>query len=578
MKRVAPKDEVKKLRDHIKIQRINENKGKMLNSKAKQKLPDEMIRWLRIDKLKRKIQGAEMNVHDAKTQYVQSAKTLKENSKWNWIDWARWSNRTDNSLVDIKKIQLKKRVEELTEKKVYLKLKWRETSQRIEKEEFDGKQIDEVMPIVVKPSNLNDMNSSQVIRTAVDELKMYYENNLDDNGKSQWSEDVRQKSFSLFWLLQGNTQTQDKLMESLHQIFAGIPNFVLFMNLLREKDLQVAAIEKMANIDVNNLPSNRGRVEYKTSLSRLYAQHIGLEIDRRRIRREMESVVNDYIDAYNQFAENLRTTSDIDDDLLDTYLQQFSMNCYSKAQIEYLRQTIASVTIQSEQNLQMQNELQHTTKILQSTYNEIEQLYCTMRNDINALASVKEKLDHNQNTLRYLVQSKSGGSGSEQQAMNVSRASQNNSLASFNSTVDISMLNANDSRAQSRPKLEANAHTQLPQLVHEFNSFIRIPIGKLKNHSTVFKWVRVDWDWPIQELNLIFCFFYPFQSNANCNQPICHCFNGIEMRFKRVARCSIVPFAHAEGYRRRSSFEYKVEEATGQCRHSNRSRQIFDQR
>lgn len=206
--------------------------------------------------------------------------------------------------------------------------------------------------------------------------------------------------------------------------------------------MQLMTIDVMSKLNVNKMleVSNGTGINasgFKTAVSKLYAKHIGLEVEKRLLGREKQRLLDDYVLYYESFVINLRAKYamfnhvDIDDDFLDNYMQQYSTSCYSQGQIEFLQKSIETLESEMLQRNQMQQDHQLITNSLRCIYEEIESLYCQMQDDMNALNTVRGKLEHNEGLLRYLVQSKN-----EQQTLcgGGARLNASSSTSSFNSS------------------------------------------------------------------------------------------------------------------------------------------------
>lgn len=198
-------------------------------------------------------------------------------------------------------------------------------------------------------------------------------------------------------------------------------------------------VSKMLEVDNGTGINAAG---FKTAISKLYAEHIRLELNKRALQSEKESLTSDYVSSYESFVEDLRAkyamfnNNDIDDDLLHDYMQQSSMSCYMQAQIEYLQKSIEKLDEEISRQNEIQQDHQLMNNSLRCTYEEFETLYCKMLEDMNALNSVRAKLELNESQLRYLVQSKNEqltlGSGGGGGRLNSSSATS----SSFNSSND----------------------------------------------------------------------------------------------------------------------------------------------
>lgn len=198
--------------------------------------------------------------------------------------------------------------------------------------------------------------------------------------------------------------------------------------------INIAKILQINNVD----DTDSG---FKVAISKLYAKHIGLEIEKRLTTKEKERLLNDYVTFYNSFVIDLRAkfsmynNSNIDTDFLDEFVRQYSTSYYDQAQIEFLQKAINANEVEIEQRTHTLEDHHLMTNALRCTYSDIEQLYCQMREDMTALSHVKEKIEYNENLLRYLLRTKSN----DQQPM-ATRINQNNSMSSSFDSCNESVL------------------------------------------------------------------------------------------------------------------------------------------
>lgn len=220
---------------------------------------------------------------------------------------------------------------------------------------------------------------------------------------------------------------------------------MLWNALCKLKDQQTAQIGVMSKMNVAKqlqIDSNAGTDTVsgiKVAMGKMYAQHVSLMTDMHLVKIEKEQLMTDYVAFYNSFIDNLRAkyamynNTDIDEDFLAEYVSQWSTSFFNQAQIEYLERSIERNEITIKQNAQQLNDHHLLTNSLRFIYSDIETLYCRMRGEMNALASVKDKIEHNQNFLKYFIQTKN-----EQQAGKLigSGLIHNNSSSSFDSSND----------------------------------------------------------------------------------------------------------------------------------------------
>lgn len=246
-----------------------------------------------------------------------------------------------------------------------------------------------------------------------------------------------QNEFFLVFSSSGQTEAHDKLWDRLREIFKNIPNFFLWNHLFKQKDAQLMTIDAMSKMNVNKMlettavATGINASSFKLAIGKLYAKHIGLDIERRSFSREKDRLLNDYVVYYESFVDDLRTKyvqvndDDIEDDFLHEYMLQYSTSCYAQAQIEFLQKSIGTLDAEIQQRNEKQQEHQLITNSLRCIYDEIESLYCQMHDDMNALTSVRGKLEHNGDLLRYLAQGKNeqptlyGGGGRQNTTVSI---------------------------------------------------------------------------------------------------------------------------------------------------------------
>lgn len=244
----------------------------------------------------------------------------------------------------------------------------------------------------------------------------------------------------------------------MHAIFAKIPNYVLWNALNALKDRQLAEINVMSKVNINKLlqiEENNSTASttngFKNAVSKMYAQHISMMADVHLGKIEKERLLNDYVTAYNAFLSDMRTkfalfnNTDIDDELLAEYIVQYSSSCFNRAEIEFLERQIEQNEKDIEARSGAMNDHNIILNSLRCIYDDIEKLYCTMREDMRALASVQNKIRHNEGLLKYLIDCEnekhtqkligSGGGGINQSISSCSSDDSNNTVLS-NCTLD----------------------------------------------------------------------------------------------------------------------------------------------
>lgn len=214
---------------------------------------------------------------------------------------------------------------------------------------------------------------------------------------------------------------REELWHKMHDIFADIPNYILWNNLLAMKDRQLVEIGVMSRMNIANLlkvsdgPTGSASTQstassYKIAIGKMYALHVSLMVDMHLGKMEKQKLVTDYVMAYNTFESNIQTKyelfnkNEVAHELLVAYVTQFSTMCYNQAQIEYLERAIAENDNEIMERTEALKDHSALTNSYRCICNEIEDLYCKTQEDMRSLSSVKDKIKVNEDYLRYLIE------------------------------------------------------------------------------------------------------------------------------------------------------------------------------
>lgn len=164
-------------------------------------------------------------------------------------------------------------------------------------------------------------------------------------------------------------------------------------------------------LSVNNIDSlDATRSAFKSGLTNLYGYHISVMLDTKLAKISKEKIINDYVSTYNSYVANMRmkyalyNNNDINDEILSEYVSNYSALRYHEAQIEFYERAIERNEIEIKDRARQLEEHQMLINSFRAKYDEIEELYCTMRKDMEALLSVKDKIKHNEEFIKYMIE------------------------------------------------------------------------------------------------------------------------------------------------------------------------------
>lgn len=175
---------------------------------------------------------------------------------------------------------------------------------------------------------------------------------------------------------------------------------------------KVILVDGLAKNDLSKFLSGASTERPKLEVTRLYAKHMRLFIQKHKIKKENESLLNEYVLYYNSFLSNMRAkfcmynNVEIDDELLGEFMAGFSALSYIKGEMEYLKQVIADNEIEIQHRRKSHEDERVATEALRLTYKDIEESYFKVRDDMTALVHIKGKIMQSKNSMQYLLQCK----------------------------------------------------------------------------------------------------------------------------------------------------------------------------
>lgn len=200
-------------------------------------------------------------------------------------------------------------------------------------------------------------------------------------------------------------------------------------------------IEKVLYVDAGYDDSSR-KNNLHIEIGKLHAKHIKLCIQRHGINKQIADS-NDYVVFYESFLKDVRSkfmmynNHIIDDDFLGDYLGIYSSLHYGKGEIEFLVKTIGENEAKIERQKKCNEEYRIANMELTNIYNDMENLYVRTHEDIHNLVHVRDKIQHNEELMRYLLQCKKdqqqpalGGDGRLNSTANSSFGSNSDSVLS----------------------------------------------------------------------------------------------------------------------------------------------------
>lgn len=216
-----------------------------------------------------------------------------------------------------------------------------------------------------------------------------------------------------------NLVARQQLWQKLRESFAQIPNLVLWTKIceqLKQKQQTIEALTKMDlqkilyfDADSEDMSQING---LQIHIGKLHAKHIKLCVMRHAVKMKSENLTKEYVVHYESFLHDMRTkfamcnNQTIDDDFLGDYVGTYSALHYGKGEIEYLVKTIAENEQEILRRKKSNDEYRVVNAELSKIYEDIEDLYIRIHEDLYNLTHVREKIQHSEELIRYLLQCK----------------------------------------------------------------------------------------------------------------------------------------------------------------------------
>lgn len=211
------------------------------------------------------------------------------------------------------------------------------------------------------------------------------------------------------------------------------------------QSLSLMDMEKVLYVDAGcGDPTQKNNLQIE--IGKLYAKHVKLCIMRYGINKQSEELVNEYVVFYESFLNDLRTkftmynNESIDDEFLATYLATYSRLHYDKGEIEFLLKIIDKNDQEIQRRKKSNEDYRMANTELSNIYTEMENIYIRTNEDIYNLSHVREKIQHSEEFMRYLLQCKK-----DQPVTNAEARMNNSGNSSLSSNNDSVLYTTRDS-------------------------------------------------------------------------------------------------------------------------------------
>uniref|UniRef100_A0A182WKW1 Uncharacterized protein n=1 Tax=Anopheles minimus TaxID=112268 RepID=A0A182WKW1_9DIPT len=385
IEKVRSRQEITSMRKNVLVQKlhIHQKTDSIVANATFNMLPVELQRYLKIQKLKKKIEETRLRIKQSIGGFESCNLQIKDKN--------------------VQKLQLMQKTDELHGKiSLYMA---HETTLKLslEKEAQLVQRIDRVMPIKGSDSCHPD-TARKAIERCIQLLEWFYEHFQDQN------QDTSRTS-------------QEKLWTDIRDVLRGIPNHLLWNVLLAMKDKHLREISEHENRrDVREHNVTLSDLDLlQASMAKLCTSHINVFLDvvsnRNKVNAAREEYLAKYTPSSNELEAKMALINVMDDEAeeaLEEYLVQWNSREYNQGQIDYMTREIER---KKQELLTYSQKVQNHEQLLgqlRNIYGQIEEISKHMEAELHQVRQIKQKVHYTKYVCQHTVHTMRQKNGNNQ--------------------------------------------------------------------------------------------------------------------------------------------------------------------
>ncbi|XP_053665511.1 augmin complex subunit dgt5 [Anopheles marshallii] len=382
MEKVRSRQEIASMRKNVLVHKlqIHQKTDSIVANASFNTLPAELQRYLKIQKLKKKIDETRLRIKQSIGGFESINLQIKEKN--------------------VQKLQLMHKQDELNGK-VALYMAHEATLQRnLEKEAQLIQRIERIMPI----NSCHPDMARKAIERCTQLLEGFYERFQDQNQEA-------------------SRALQDDLWADLRDVLRGIPNHLLWNVLLTMKDKHLREIsehDSRRNAQENDVTLSDLDL-LQASMAKLCSSHICVFLDVVSIRNKVQAAREEYLAKYtpssNELEAKMALINVMDDEAeeaLEEYLVQWNSREYNQGQIDYMTREIER---KKQELLAYTQKVQNHEQLLgqlRSIYGQIEEISKHMEAELHQVRQIKQKVHYTKYVCQHTVHTMRQKNGNNQ--------------------------------------------------------------------------------------------------------------------------------------------------------------------
>uniref|UniRef100_A0A182ST06 Uncharacterized protein n=1 Tax=Anopheles maculatus TaxID=74869 RepID=A0A182ST06_9DIPT len=390
MEKVRSRQEIASMRKNVLVHKLQIHKktDSIVANASFNMLPVELQRYLKIQKLKKKIDETQQRIKQSVAGFESSTLQIKDKN--------------------VQKLQLLHKLEELHGKNALYVSHETTLKSNIEKEAQLIQRIDRIMPIKGSESCRPD-TARKAIDQCIQLLEWFYGNFQDQNQET-------------------SRALQEKLWADFRDALRGIPNHLLWNTLLTMKDKHLREISEHENRRDESEPSvTLSDLDLlQASMANLCASHINVFLDvvsnRNKVNAAREEYLAKYTPSSNELEAKMALINVMDDEAeeaLEEYLVQWNSREYNQGQIDYM---VREIERKKQELISYTQKVQNHEQLLgqlRGIYGQIEEISKHMEAELQQVRQIKQKVHYTKYVCQHTVHTMRQKNGNNQ-TLNVS--------------------------------------------------------------------------------------------------------------------------------------------------------------
>ncbi|EDW08268.1 augmin complex subunit dgt5 [Drosophila mojavensis] len=380
--RIQPRQNVREVRENLLIAQVAQHKGKVVPACGRSFLPRQLQIHLKMQDLLKEKEKEKLCLAEAKKEYDSLAASIK--------------TKNIQTISATHKMQLHQSRYHL------LQLKLESLNKTYDQELSNKAQILSTMPVKLNQKNASEKLATKAVEQALKELEQFYKIcNADGHSSQQLAE------------------AKNQLWSQMRQIFANIPNVLLFNAIMRIKEEQLQQvmqlnkssqhIETISSLSKPMLNSfDIKLLKTKAELLGLVAKHLSAQNEVAQLEERFAAAYSTFLNELQRKVNNFNAISteeeeESSEEIISEFILQYNLRNFNHARNEYLSEQIEQLRLELEAGVRQLESHELLLCSIKQIYAEINTSINGIRHDMLQLSQIKEKILYSKNILKNML-------------------------------------------------------------------------------------------------------------------------------------------------------------------------------